>query len=181
MRYQKTVTLKNGISCLLRNPEKEDAKAILEHMIQTSGETNHMSRYPDEITMTVEQEGQYLADLVQNPKAIMISAMVEGEIVANAGINMLSPHERLQHRAGFGISIKRSHWGMGIGSAILDAVIESAKAAHYEQLELDVVAENDRAISLYKKFGFQIFGTHEKAFRYRDGSYATVHLMVLNL
>lgn len=63
----------------------------------------------------------------------------------------------------------------------MSAVIESAKIAGYEQLELEVVADNKRGIALYQKFGFQIYGTREKSFRYRDGSYAAEHLMLLKL
>ena len=40
---------------------------------------------------------------------------------------------------------------MGVGSIILQAIIESAKQVGYDQIELEVVEENERAHQLYKK------------------------------
>lgn len=181
MKYYKCVQLKNGAECVLRNPNADNAQMILQHMIQTSGETENMARYPDEITMTTEQEKEHLSKIESSPDAIMISAVMDGKIVANAGLNPINPHCKSKHRAGIGISIKKDYWGMGIGSAVLSAIIESAVHAGYEQIELDVVASNNRAVELYKKFGFQLYGTLEKAFKCRDGRYEALHLMLLRL
>ncbi len=90
MRYHKKVQLKNGKTCILRNPNCEDAQAILQHMILTSGETENMLRYSDEVTMTEAEERTYLSDIESSSVAIMISAVVDGKIVANAGFNPIS-------------------------------------------------------------------------------------------
>ena len=50
-----------------------------------------------------------------------------------------------------------------------------------EMIELEVVCENKRAIALYEKHGFRIYGTRPHSFKYRDGSYADEHLMLLDL
>lgn len=152
MKYYKKVKLKSGEMCILRNSNCEDAKEILQHMILTSGETENMLRYPDEIKRTEAEESEYLSEL-----------------------------EKCRHRADFGISIQKKYWGCGIGSCIMSAIIETARQAGYEQIELDVVADNQRAINLYKKYGFKIFGTNEKAFRCRNGQYQTLHLMSCRL
>jgi len=181
MRYHKQIQLKNGKTCVLRNPNCEDAKAILQHMILTSGETENLLRYSNEITMTEEEERTYLSNIESSSDAIMISAVVDGEIVANAGFNPVSKLEKCKHRADFGISIRKKYWGFGIGSYIMDAIFETARQAGYEQIELDVVTDNIRAVALYKKFGFNIFGTNEKAFHCRDGQYKALHLMSCRL
>lgn len=177
MRYYKQVQLKNGKTCILRNPNCEDAQAIIGHMILTSGETMNMLRYSDEITMTEAEERAYLSDIESRSDAIMISAVVDGKIVANAGFNPVSQLEKCRHRAEFGISIQKEYWGYGIGSHIMAAILETARQAGYEQIELEVVTDNKRAIALYEKFGFKLFGTNEKAFRCRDGQYQALHLM----
>ncbi|HEX2985714.1 MAG TPA: GNAT family N-acetyltransferase [Caproiciproducens sp.] len=168
MKYYKQVQLKNGKTCILRNPNCEDAQAILHHMILTSGETENMLRYSDEIIMTEAEERTYLSDIQASSDAIMISAVIDGKIVANSGFNPVSKLEKCKHRAEFGISIQKEYWGLGIGSHIMAAILETAHKAGYEQVELDVVTDNERAIALYKKFGFNIFGTNEKAFRCRN-------------
>lgn len=50
---------------------------------------------------------------------------------------------------------------------MLDACIECAKTAGYVQLELSVVAENARAVSMYRKAGFVEYGRNPKGFRSR--------------
>lgn len=181
MRYHKQVKLKNNKTCILRNPNCEDAKEILQHMILTSGETENMLRYSDEITMSEAEERTYLSDIEVSTDAIMISAVVDGKIIANGGFTPVSKLEKCKHRAEFGISIQEKYWGLGIGFCIMSAILETARQAGYEQLELDVVTDNQRAIALYEKFGFKIFGTNEKAFRCRDGKYQAVYLMAVSI
>jgi RimJ/RimL family protein N-acetyltransferase len=182
MKYDaKTITLKNGQSCLLKSPSGDDAEEILQHLKQTSGETSNMARYENEITISVDEERVFLSKRIDHPKAIMISAVMDGEIVASAGFAPVAPYEKYQHRAEFGISIKRSFWNRGIGTAVMSAIVESAKNAGFEQLELEVVTCNERAIALYKKMGFEIYGMREKSFKYRDGGYDAEYLMLLKL
>lgn len=178
---QTTITLKNGAPCVLRTPRAHDAAAILEHMRLTSAETDHMARYADEITMTQEQESAYLEEIAQDNRAVMICAEVNGMIAANAGLHPVSALERTLHRAEFGVSVKQAYWGLGIGGALLSAVIDAARTAGYRQLELDVVASNARAIALYEKLGFVRYGTRENSYRYRDGHTEALHLMLRRL
>lgn len=182
MEYKlREIILRNGQICLLKSPTENDARDILEHLKQTSAETDYMARYEDEITMTIEQESIYLSKLLTNPKECMISAVIDGQLAANAGFRCVAPYDKYRHRAAFGISVKKLYWGMGVGFIVLDAMIEAAKAAGYEQLELDVVADNKRAVALYEKVGFKIYATRNKCFKYRDGSYGAEHLMMLEL
>lgn len=182
MEYKpKEVLLKNGTPCLLKSPGPGDASAILRLMSQTSEETSYMSRYADEIKISIHHEQDFLSSLLRSQKDLMICAVVDGKIIANAGINPIALYERYAHRATFGISICKAYWGLGIGSQLLSAIIRGAREMGYEQLELEVVSENERGVALYKKFGFEIYGTREYCFKYRDGSYASAYLMMVRL
>jgi putative acetyltransferase len=44
------------------------------------------------------------------------------------------------------------------------------------RIELTVFTDNERAIGLYKRFGFEIEGTH-RAYALRDGKYVDTHAM----
>ena len=57
-------------------------------------------------------------------------------------------------------------------------LIKIAKEKGIEQLELEVVADNDRAIALYKKIGFEKMGTFPHNMKYKDGTYADAYWMV---
>ena len=182
MKYEeKTLTLKNGQSCTLRIASSDDAQEMIDFIRQVSGETVFMTRYEDEVTMTIAEEKEFLAARLNSPKEIMISAYIDGRLAANAGIDGLPQRDRLKHRAEMGISVLKEFWGLGLGSVLMEALIEAAKEAGYEQLELEVVAENVRAIALYRKLGFELYGTRENTFKYRDGTSCTCHLMLKRL
>ena len=175
------VVLKDGTPCYLRSPGPNDGASVLRILKKVSGETNYLSRDPDEIKISLFQEKQFLHTLMQSQKDLMICAYVRGRLVANAGIHPVAEHERYIHRANFGISILKSHWGLGIGSYLLSAIIEGARSMNYEQLELEVIQSNERGITLYKKWGFEIYGARRHGFKYRDGSYGDEYLMMLPL
>jgi RimJ/RimL family protein N-acetyltransferase len=181
MRYRKEIALKGGTPCLLRNPAKGDAEAMIAHLTAVSGETDFMLRYPDEVKITVEDERAYLEKLEAEPRSGMIVAEIGGEIAATARLSPISELSRFRHRAEFGVSVKKARWGVGVGSALLEAVVDLAREFGYEQLELSVSSENARGIALYERFGFVRAGAIEHAFRYRDGRYAAEILMVLKL
>lgn len=177
----KEILLKNGTPCILKSPGPEDAAAILELMRKTSEETNYMARYADEINTSLQQEEEFLSSNLKSHKDLMICAVINGEIVANSGINPIGAMERYSHRASFGISTCKAYWGLGIGSHLLAAIKKEAPKMGYEQLELEVVCENERGLALYKKYGFKIYGTREYSFKYRDGSYGAAHQMMVKL
>ena len=89
--------------------------------------------------------------------------------------------DKLKHRAEFGISIEEAYWGFGIGRALTQACIECAREAGYSQLELDVVAENVRAVSLYKSIGFSEYGRNPRGFRSRKTGWQELILMRMEL
>ncbi len=181
MQYHQQIQLKNGTVCTLQSPGPEDASAILRHMAVASGETENMLRYPEEFNMTAEEEAAYLDTILSSSDAIMIAAFVDGQIVANAGFNPVSSLTKCRHRAELGISVRRKYWGCGIGSAIMAALLAAARQAGYEQMELNVVSDNRRAIALYEALGFRVYGTNERGFRTRSGGYQSLLLMFCRL
>ena len=86
----------------------------------------------------------------------------------------------MSHRSEFGISVAKSEWGQGIGSALLQKCIEYAKTHEIELLNLEVRSDNRRAIQLYERFGFRKIGTSPAYFKI-DGEYYDFDLMVLDL
>ena len=107
--------------------------------------------------------------------------MADGRVVATAGVDAVGTRDKLRHRAEFGISVLRAYWGLGLGRALTEACIQCAKEAGYEQIELTVVAENKRAIALYRKAGFVEFGRNPRGFRSRTSGYQEIVHMLLAL
>ena len=107
--------------------------------------------YPDECIFTPAQESEFLKEKTESKNEIEIVAEINGKIVGTAGIDAVGGKFKISHRADFGIAILKEYCGLGIGSALTNACIECARAAGFSQLELNVVAENKAAVSLYKK------------------------------
>ena len=182
MEYtSKEILLKNGRTCLLRRPEETDAEILLEYLKATSGETPYMIREPEEVRTSLEEEVEFIRKNRENPRALMLSAFVDGKLAGNCSFAPGSERSRMMHRCTVGISLYRAFWGMGIGTVLMGEILSAAKTVGFEQAELEVVSANAPAVGLYKKLGFETTGTIPHAFRYRDGTYADFLFMVKKL
>ena len=164
MQFNRTITLKDGRPCILRNGTYEDGQAMLDIYLLTHGQTDFLLSYPDEAAMTAEMEAEFLRSKTLSENEIELLAEVEGRVVAAAGIGAVGKKDKVRHRAEFGISVDKAYWGLGIGRALTEACIELAKQAGYLQLELEAVADNGRALALYEREGFMEYGRNPKGF-----------------
>lgn len=180
MQYEKEIILKDGAKCLLRGTSEADAAEVLRIFNLTHTETEYLLTYPEENSLTVEQEAKFLKASSESENAIEIAAFVDGRIAGTAGFEPIGDKEKTRHRADFGIAVEKAYWGRGIGKALTLACIECAKQAGYLQIELEVVAENASAVRLYESAGFQEYGRNPKGFRARSG-WQTLVLMRLEL
>lgn len=154
---------------------------MLDVFVLTHAQTDYLLSYPDETTMTSEQETQFLKEKTESPNEIELLAEVDGAVVGAAGIGCVGKKDKVRHRAEFGISVDQAYWGLGIGRALTEACMECAKAAGYAQMELEVVAENKTAIALYESVGFVEYGRNPKGFRSRLTGWQELVLMRLEL
>lgn len=175
------LTLPGGGFCVIRSAAPEDAPAMLRYMKQMLGETPYLLRTPEEFNYTPEEEADILSLLCHDPRSLMLLAETDGEIIASADVMPLGTKSRILHRCDLGISVRRDYWHQGIGSALMERLIAFAGEAGYEQLELEAVAENRRALGLYMKYGFTVYGTRPHGMKYPDGTYADDYLMVRRL
>ena len=181
MKYRNEITIKNGQKCIIRNGTFEDGPEVSTFFTTTHGETDYLLSYPEESTRDDEKQSNYLKETTENDREIELLAIVDGKVVGMAGFNAIGSKYKVRHRAEFGITVSKNYWGQGIGKAIMNACIECAKEAGYIQLELDVVADNTRAIELYKKLGFIEFGRNPKGFQSKYSGFQELVYMRLEL
>jgi ribosomal protein S18 acetylase RimI-like enzyme len=67
------------------------------------------------------------------------------------------------------MAVARDWRGRGVGSALLAAGIDWGRERGLHKLSLDVFAHNERAIALYRKFGFVEEGRRAKHYRRQSG------------
>ena len=181
MEYCETIRLKDGNVCRIRNGTQRDGAAALACFILTHAQTDELFSYPDEISTTLEQEEKYLKEKAESPDEIELLAEIDGRVVGLAGVDRVGKQDKVKHRATFGISIDQGFWGLGIGRAMTRACIACAQSAGYAQLELEAVADNERAVALYRSEGFVEYGRNPKGFRSRHTGWQEIVMMRLEL
>lgn len=97
---------------------------------------------------------------------------IEGDRVVGHVYVMREPHPVTRHVATLGIAVEAEHRGRGIGSALLAEALGWARERGVAKLVLSVYPDNERAIGLYRKFGFTEEGRlarqSRKAYGYVD-------------
>ena len=89
MTFEKTVTLKDGRNCLLRNGVTSDGKAVLDVFNRTHEETDYLLTYSDENCFTASQEADFLQRKTDSTNTVEIIAIVDGVVAGTAGIDAL--------------------------------------------------------------------------------------------
>jgi RimJ/RimL family protein N-acetyltransferase len=107
----------------------------------------------------------------------VVGGFVEGELVGIASL-MRQPRMKERHKGMLrGMYVRRSSRGSGLSDAIVEWILDRARADGIEQVHLTVVADNARARRLYDRWGFTVYGIEPRAFK-MDGRYYDQALMV---
>jgi L-phenylalanine/L-methionine N-acetyltransferase len=98
------------------------------------------------------------------------------KVIGCAGLQVYAS-PRLRHSGGIGIMIHKDYQGNGAGQKLMEALIDLADNwLMLVRVELTVYTDNERAINLYKKMGFESEGIKRKA-AIREGKYADEYMM----
>jgi putative acetyltransferase len=109
------------------------------------------------------------------PDFYHLVAEVEGRVVGSLGLRM--GRGRKAHVASLGMSVHEHFQGRGVGAALLAAALELAERwLGARRVELEVFTDNEAALRLYRRFGFEIEGT-KRRYALRDGAWVDAHLM----
>lgn len=104
-------------------------------------------------------------------------ACVDGEVVGQIGLQTFPNRPRRRHVGEIGMMVRDDWQGKGIGTALMQALVDLAdKWLNLYRLELDVYTDNEPAIKLYKKFGFEIEGRCV-GMAFRDGQFIDSYAM----
>lgn len=101
-------------------------------------------------------------------------ACVDGVPVGQCHLQTFDTRPRRKHAGEIGMAVHDDWQGKGIGSALMTAILDMADNwFNLLRVELDVFADNEPAVRLYKKFGFTVEGTAKK-YAFRDGEYVDI-------
>jgi putative acetyltransferase len=107
----------------------------------------------------------------------LLLACADEEVVGCISLQQQPVSSRRRHTAHIGMSVHDDWQGKGVGTALMQAVVDLAdRWLNLTRLELSVYTDNTAAIALYKKFGFKIEGTHEH-YAFVDGRFTDAYAM----
>jgi putative acetyltransferase len=158
----------------VRRARVEDAAAIARLM-------DDPAVYPGLMQMpyaSEELQRARLAESLAPDKAdVLLVAERGGELVGSCGMHPVGPSPRRRHVMAIGISVRADAQGQGVGSALMQAMCDVAdRWIGLLRLELGVYVDNERAIALYRRFGFESEG-RARGYVLRDGEYIDAYLM----
>ena len=152
----------------VRRATTHDAAAIARIMAEPGVLANLMQ-------LPYTSEELWAARLAENavPGRLDLPLVAElgGEVVGSCGLHPAGLAARRRHVMMLGISVAGAAQGRGVGSALMAAMCNYAdRWLGMLRLELTVYSDNEAAIHLYRKFGFEVEGLH-RGYALRDGVY----------
>lgn len=138
-----------------------DAPQLVAFKKAVTSESPFLITYPDEVEDVFEAK-RFISIYLTDDRRIFLVAEHEGQIIGMITLAGSSKRKVL-HKAELGISVRKPYWGKGVGSALMSEALRIAKHKGFKKIQLEVMENNERAIKLYEKFGFEIEGRKKKA------------------
>ena len=126
--------------------------------------------------------GAFESLIAQPSPAAILGAFEAGDrLVGMAGLAV--PRHAKQGHKGlvWGVYVTPAARGRGLGQALLATLVQAARDAGLEQLQLSVTTGNAAAMTVYAGIGFRTYGLECRALRLGPGDYRDEALMVLDL
>lgn len=126
-------------------------------------------------------EEYWRARLTGGEDSFVLGAFREGQVIGTAAFSR-EGRRKVRHKGTItGVYVSPACRGRGAARALLNALLDQARTLQgLEQVTLCVVTENLAARELYRKLGFQVFGTEPRALKVGD-QYLDEEYMVLFL
>ena len=167
----------------IRELTKSDAAQFRELRLRALREypTIFSSSFEVEREWSVERFADRLPEKPESSDAFMLGCFVGGDLVGSLGFFRFEG-PKLEHIGRIvAVHVAAEHQGKGYGPAMVAATLDRARQMPgVSIIQLTATTTNDRAISMYESFGFEICGTTPRAMLV-EGEYVDEHLMVLKL
>jgi RimJ/RimL family protein N-acetyltransferase len=147
----------DGRTLIVRTALEADAPAIHELFRAVYGETEFLSRYRDEVPDSFELVTKRVKGHLEADKSLFLVATFDDRMVALANLAW-QDLRHFNHAAELAISVLKEFWGSGVGRRLMQALIDWADDRGLLRVHLEVAANNQRAIRLYRGFGFEVEG-----------------------
>ncbi|MGE7602481.1 N-acetyltransferase family protein [Peribacillus sp. NPDC097675] len=155
---------------VIREIRVEDAEHFISLVKDVENTSEFMLMEPGERQTTPEQQRKQLEAMEHHENSTIFVAEEEGKLIGYL-IAMGGRAKKTIHSAYLVIGILKEHRGKGIGNSLFQNVMKWAPQHQISRLELTAVTQNETAVALYKKYGFDIEGTKRNSLVIQGKSY----------
>lgn len=142
----------------IREVSLADSEKLSTLILQIDHDSKFMLWNSGERKLTSEAQSKMIETFLAKTNSTILVAEENKELAGYLLVNG-GQAEKNKHSAYIVIGVNQTHHGKGIGTLLLQAVDAWALNHDLHRLELTVVTENEGAVALYKKQGFEIEGT----------------------
>lgn len=126
----------------------------------------------DEYQFSLDDMSQRVTDMQASHNSVFLVARSSDLQVAGMFLLFGGTLSRMRHTGKLEVLVAESHRGRGVGRALLTAGLEWAmENPVLEKVGLSVFSDNERALALYRAFGFEQEGCRRGEYLMEDGSY----------
>jgi len=149
----------------IRRAEADDCDAIYEMFTASTV-------YSGTLQLPYPSRESWRRRLSENTDSVYnLVGIIDGQIVGMAGVHTFPTKPRRRHAGAIGISVREDWQGKGVGKELMRAIVDLADNwLNLTRLELEVYADNQAAIRLYERFGFEVEG-RLRQHAFRDGQF----------
>ncbi|MEH7356434.1 GNAT family N-acetyltransferase [Neobacillus drentensis] len=176
MKVNPTEFIVDNLRYIVRSAMEKDAKNLSEVRLQIDGETENLDREKGEAYLDELGFKKIIKDDTESISNLFLVAEVNERIVGFSRCEG-SKLKRSSHKVEFGVCVLKEYWGYGIGKNLLKEAVHWADINEIKKITLNVLETNDKAIKLYKKYGFEVEGILKKDKLLSDGNYYNTILM----
>jgi RimJ/RimL family protein N-acetyltransferase len=169
----------DGKRFAIEQPSVENAEEIIEYSKNIFSSTDQVLTIPEEYTITVEDEIEWIKNINNNPNSLLLIAKLNNKIIVFLFF-IHNSKKKTSHTGEFGVNVHPEYQGTGVGHKLVETLLKWARQnEQIEKVVLQVFATNENAIKLYKKLGFIEEGRHIKAIKQLDGEYVDIVQMYI--
>lgn len=155
----------------IRRAEPEDYSALYE--IFSSAKV-----FPGTLQLPYPSRADWRRRLAEPQEGVYnLVAVMNDCVVGMLDVITFPNRPRRRHAGAIGMCVHEAWQGKGVGAALMNAGLELAdKWLNLTRLELEVYVDNEPAIRLYQRFGFEHEGTLRQH-ALRDGRFVDSYMM----
>ena len=120
------------MNIIYREAEPSDAGKLLEYCKRVGGESDNLTFGQEGLPFSISQEADYIRKFAGNPSSVMLVAFDEGKIIGTGAVSVVSGRPRFAHRREIAISVRKDYWGKGIGSGLMNLLMDFCKKSGVE-------------------------------------------------